>query len=328
MILILIALVVAVAGCAPARGEKAMQPAAKVRLGYFANVTHAQALLGVSGGRFARATGLPVVTKVFSSGPSAITALLAGEIDLLYVGPSPAVNGYIRSRGEALRIIAGAASGGAVLAVRPGVDPQHLEGARLGTPGIANTQDIALRYMISQQGLRTREQGGSVRITPAAPADLLNLFRQGELDAAWVAEPWGARLVHEAGATIAIDERDLWPGRRFATTVLVASTPFLQANREVVKAFLAEHVAITRELQENQSELIQPLQKELARLQGRPLPDEIMRDAISRIDFVTDPLADSVREQARRAYRLGYLGAREPDLSGLFDLELMGEVKH
>jgi len=317
----------AVAGCSPGSARREQPDPAVLRLGYFANLAHAQAVLGLADGSLERAAGVSIRPKLFASGPVAITALLAGEIDVLYVGPSPAVTGYIRSEGAALRIVAGAASGGAVFVVRPGVDPAHLDDTHLASPGIANTQDVSLRYLLEQQGLKPREKGGSVAVTPVAPAEMLGLFARGQLDGAWVAEPWGARLVAEAGARIAIDERDLWPDRRFPTTVVVASTAYLKANPSAVRGLLAGHVALTRLLQEQPDEARARLQSALAALQGKALPDAVMADAFSRVEYLTDPLPGAVQVQALRAYDLGYLGARRPELSGLFDLTLLEGVK-
>jgi NitT/TauT family transport system substrate-binding protein len=313
--------------CTGGANAPADQAAAKVlRLGYMANLTHAQALLGAADGSFTRATGVPVAPRIFHAGPAAMTALFAGEIDLLYIGPSPAVNGFVRSQGKAVRVIAGAASGGAVFAVRQGVDPQDLQGSRLASPGVANTQDIALRHYIAAHHWQTREQGGRLQITPLPPVDILGLFRQGELDGAWVPEPWGARLEQEAGAVIAFDERELWPDGRFASTLLVVSPAFMAANREAVKAFLGAHVALTRWIQQHPTEASKRIQATLGSIQGKPLPDAVIEAALMRLEFLYDPMIDSVTEQANRAYMLGLLGARKPELSGLYDLTLLKEV--
>lgn len=314
------------AGCQGRSAETGARPAQVVRLGYMANLTHAQAVLGVADGSFERTLGVPVTTKLFSSGPSAITALLAGELDLLYVGPSPAVTGYIRSEGEALRVIAGAASGGSVLVLRPGLSADRLDGLRLATPGVANTQDVALRHYLNQHGWKPRERGGRVTVTPLPNAEILGLFARGQLDGAWVPEPWGARLVQEAGAVLALDERDLWPDGRFPTTVVVAATPFLEQNPDLVRRFLAAHGELTRFLQERPTEAAAQLQTGLEALQGRPLPDSVLHEALGRIDFTADPMPEAVEEQAMRAYHAGYLGARRPDLTNLFVLTTSGEV--
>lgn len=255
-----------------------------------------------------------------------MAGLLAGEVDLLYVGPSPATTAFVRSEGKGLRIVAGGASGGALLVTRQGVDPYQLGKLRVATPGLANTQDIAMRHHLKSLGLAPREQGGNVRLMPMANSEILTLFRQGQLDAAWVPEPWASRLILEAGAVIGIDERELWPDGRFATTVVVVSARFLERHPEVVRQLLAAHQDLTDQINADPEAAIGLVQAELARLQGKPLPDAILRDAWQRIEFVTDPMTESVLEQGRRAYALGYLGVRPPDLSALYDLTLLKEA--
>lgn len=326
IVTVLLLMAVVLAGCSTGRPAAARRHRGAMRLGYLANLTHAQPILGLADGSLEQAAGVKIEPRLFSAGPAAITALFAGEIDLLYVGPSPAVTGYVRSEGKALRIIAGSASGGAAFVTRQGFDAQSLAGARLASPGLANTQDVALRHLLSQHGLRTREQGGSVRVTPLAPADMLVMFGRGQLDGAWVAEPWAARLVKETGARVAWDERELWPDGRFATTVLVVAADYLEQNRETVRRVLEAHVSITRWIQAHPDEARVRLQQGLGKLQGKPLADDVMASAFSRLEFVADPMIDSVTEQANRAYRLGFLGATAPDLSGLYDLTLLKEV--
>ncbi len=299
----------------------------EVRIGFQANLTHAQALLGFADDRFERALGVKVTPRVFHSGPASIAGLMAGQVDLLYVGPSPAVNAFVRSQGKALRIVAGAASGGAVLVLRPGLTVDNLAGAHLASPGLANTQDISIRHLLSSRGLRPREQGGSVNLSPMSNADILTLFRRGQIDGAWVPDPWGARLAHEAGGEVAIDERDLWPDGRFATTVLVVSRQFIAEQRAVAAQFLRAHLELTVWIQTHPQEAMAGLQQELAALQGKPLGDDVLAEAFGRIDFVTDPMSDSIVEQAGRAFVLGYLGAGRPDLSELFDLSLLKEAE-
>ena len=323
---LLVGLLLLLLGCTPGQQEAQTDSVRALRLGYFANLTHAQAIVGLADGRLERAVGVTIKPKLFASGPAAITALLAGEIDMLYVGPSPAVTGYMRSEGEALRIVAGAASGGAVLVMRPGADPGKLDGTRLATPGIANTQDVALRHLVASQGLKPRERGGSVTITALPSAEILGLFARGQLDGAWVAEPWGARLVQEAGGVIAIDERDLWPGGVFPTTVLVASTNYLHQHPDVVRAFVAAHVELTEWIQAHPDEARRQLQAGLAKIQGKPIPESVLVEALGRITFLYDPMPEQVATQAGHAFDLGYLGARRPDLRHLFDLTVLEEV--
>ena len=166
-----------------------------VRLAYFPNFTHAVGLIGVARGTFQKAIGdnNQLDVKPFNAGPALIEALLAGEIDLGYVGPNPAINGYVKSKGEALRIIAGASSGGALFVVRPEANiktAKDLDGKAFATPQLGGTQDVALRYYIQQNGLKTADKGGTVKITPTQNPDILTLFKQGKIDGAWVLEPF------------------------------------------------------------------------------------------------------------------------------------------
>ena len=194
----------------------AQGPATAIRVGAFPNITHAQAMVGKANGWFDKAMGPQVKIQwtSFNAGPSAIEALFAGAIDMTYVGPNPAINGYVRSNGEALRIIAGATSGGAALVVRgdSGINrPEDFHGKRIASPQMGNTQDVALRAWLKSQGLKTRDKGGDVEVMPVANPDQLTLFLKKEIDAAWAPEPWASRLVHDAGGKIFLDERSLWP---------------------------------------------------------------------------------------------------------------------
>ncbi|WP_050742111.1 ABC transporter substrate-binding protein [Symbiobacterium thermophilum] len=320
--------VLLLAGCSAARegSEQSGAPPGEVRIGYMPNLTHAQAVLGVAEGTFARHLGVPVRPRLFTSGSAALQALFAGEVDLLYIGPAPALQGYLRSDGDALRVIAGAASGGSVLVLRPDVDRDDLRGTRLATPGIGNSQDAALRYLLMQEGWRTRERGGDVTVSPMAPAEILTLFSRGELDGAWVAEPWGSRLIAEAGGVLAIDERELWPDGTVPTTLVAVRPGFLSEQPEAVRRFLEAHVSLTREIQADPDGSRERVRQALAELQGRPLSDLVMADAWARVDFTFDPMADAVAELADRAFRAGLLGASRPDLTSLYDLTLLQEV--
>ena len=197
-------------------------PGGPLRMGYFPNVTHAQALVGSADGTFASVlSGKGVLAKTFNAGPAAMEALLAGELDLCYVGNAPAALAFLRS-GGGLRVIAGAASGGASLVVRDARAPKDLTGKRVGSPQLGNSQDVSLRWWLREQGLAVGEKPPAVNVTPIANADILALFQQGRLAGAWVPEPWATRLAREGGGRILVDERDLWPERTFPTTVIVA----------------------------------------------------------------------------------------------------------
>src|SRR6202162_3643070 len=183
-----------------ASGIHAQQRPLVIRVGYFPNITHAQALVGRAGGQFEKAVGpgVQIEWKAFNAGPSMIEALFANALDLTYVGPNPTVTGYVRSRGDAVRVIAGAASGGASLVVRQGAGIQNasdFHGKKVATPQQGNTQDVALRAWLRANGLKPRDKGGDVQVIPTSNPDELTLFLKGQLDAAWAPEPWAARLV-------------------------------------------------------------------------------------------------------------------------------------
>ncbi|MCI0720093.1 MAG: ABC transporter substrate-binding protein [Acidobacteria bacterium] len=305
-------------------------PRPRLRLGYFANLTHAQALIGLANGEFQRHLGSHVefVPKLFGSGPAAIEALLADEVDLTYVGPSPAINGFIRSEGKALRVIAGAAQGGAVFVRRADVVLNRKEdfaGKRFASPQIGNTQDISLRTYLAEMGHFTKERGGSVEVLPMANADILTLFLRQELDGAWVPEPWGAILVHRAQAVILVDERDLWPNRRFATTLLVASQKVLDEKPEWVQHFVNAHVELTHWIQGHHQEIGQLLNQELARHTRKRLDEGILADALSRLEVTFDPLPDSLETFFKRARKLRYL--KKGDLKGILELRYLEQAR-
>ncbi|MGE5358022.1 MAG: ABC transporter substrate-binding protein [Bacteroidales bacterium] len=302
-----------------------------LRVGYFPNITHSQAVIGVADGTFRRAFGddVDVQPRVFNAGPSAIEALFAGQIDLAYIGPNPAINGFVRSNGRALRIVGGATSGGAVLVVRAdsGIErAAQFEGKRIASPQLGNTQDVALRAWLQQQGLRPREQGGSTWVVPVANPDILTLFRKKEIDAAWVPEPWGARLVEEAGGRLFLDERALWPGGRFVTAHLIARTEFLDAQPGVVSRWLDAHVELTRRIAADPVTAKRLLNAEIERLTGKALPDRVLDDAWSRLEVTWDPVQSSLQRSADSAFRLGFLGDARPSLDGIYELRLLNEV--
>lgn len=294
-----------------------------LRLGYFPNLTHAQALVGQAEGAFAREAG-PVTARIFNAGPAAMEALLAGDLDLCYVGPGPAALAFLRSRGEALRVVAGAASGGAELVVRSARSPRDLAGRRVATPQLGNTQDLALRAWAGAVGLPIGDGPGQVRVTPLPNSDALSLFARGELEGAWVPEPWGARL-RAAGGHVLVDERDLWPERRFPTTLLVASTKALATRRRELAGALRAHLALTERWRRDPLAFAAAANAAFGRLTGHTLEGRVLRDAFAFLEATDDPLRPQLEETARRAQALGF--APRGDLSALVDLSLLDEVR-
>jgi len=272
-----------------------------LRLGFFPNVTHAPALLGMGSGEFARSlAGVRLTGHAFNAGPEALGALLAGALDMLYVGPVPAAIGYLRTHGRGLRVVSGVASGGSALVARPGLvrGAHDLRGKRVATPQLGNSQDLALRGWLLRHGLRSLEYGGDVQVTPLRNSLILQQFRRGFLDAAWVPEPWATRLVEEAGAERVFDEASLWPGGRFAATVLVARGPYLTAAGDVVERMLAAHGRMV-EAAQGGSGTVQNTVREAMATYGARVSSRLLRAGWERVVFTRDPYAATIAEMAR-----------------------------
>ncbi len=301
-----------------------------MRVGHFPNITHSQALIGLARGDFQKALGSNVTldVKVFNAGPSAIEAMFAGQLDLTYIGPNPAINGYVKSNGEALRIVAGATSAGASFIVRPGANitqPQDLAGKKIATPQLGNTQDVALRAYLAEHGFEVAEKGGDVQVIPTDNPQILDLFRQGQIDGAWVPEPWASRLIVEGGGQLFLDERDLWPNGDFVTAHIIVSAPFLKAHPDLVKTWLRTHVEITQWEAANPDQARQIANDEIKRLTGKALAEQVLNGAWSRLRITYDPISASLIKSAEGAYEAGFL-KQKPDLSGIYDLTLLNEV--
>jgi NitT/TauT family transport system substrate-binding protein len=316
--LLVLAAAVTVAGCSRVKDDRPL------RLGYFPNVTHAQAIVGVDDGSFASALGGRVDARMFNAGPAAMEALLAGELDASYVGPGPAVIAHLRSKGEGLRVAAGAASGGASLVVRDAKGAGDLAGKRVASPQLGNTQDVALRMWLRANGLSDKAGPRGVEVTPLANPDILTMFARGDLAGAWVPEPWAARLVAEAGGRILVDERTLWEGGKFPTTVLVVSKRALDRRPSDVAALLRAHVDLTRRWQQDPRAFAKLLGDGYGKRTGKPLPDAVLADALSRIEATVDPLEAQLSQMARHAQALGYAPAGDP--SGMVDAKLLSEI--
>ena len=302
-----------------------------LRIGYFPNINHAQAVIGLGRGDFQKALGdnVEVTTQIFSAGPSAIESLFANQIDVAYIGPNPAINGYVQSNGEALRIISGAASGGAVFVVRndSGINSaQDLANKKFSSPQLGNTQDVALRKYLLDNGYNTKENGGNVEVIPAKNADIVSLMIKKEIDGAWVPEPWGAKLIKEANAKVLVDERDLWPDRQFVTAHIIARTDYLESNPDVVKKLLEAHINETDWINDNPEEALQIFNTELDKITGKTIPEDEYREGILRIELTYNPLKESLFKSANDAFDIGFLGKTRPDLSEIYDLRILNGV--
>jgi NitT/TauT family transport system substrate-binding protein len=306
-------------------GDDSTQP--EVRLGYFANVTHAPALVGVAEGLFAEELGeADLSLATFNAGPDVITALFSGALDLAFIGPNPAINGFAQSGGAAIRIVAGSTSGGAALVVRPGItSPSDLVGKKIATPQLGNTQDVALRAWLLDQGLTADlEGGGDVAVIPQANAQTLETFRSGAIDGAWVPEPWATRLVREGGGIVMVDERDLWPGGEFVTTHVIVRTQFLEEHPDLVRGVLRALVRAIDLIAADPARAMADVNAGIESVTGSPLSAETIAAAWENLTFTVDPIAASLHLSAEHAVAVGLL---EPvDLTGIYDLSLLNEV--
>jgi NitT/TauT family transport system substrate-binding protein len=301
-------------------------PQIPVRFGYFPNVTHAQALVGVARGDFRESLGsnARLETVVFNAGPSVVEALFADHIDIAFLGPSPAINGFLKSQTEEVRVIAGAAANGVLIVGNPrrGIrSMDQLRGRKIATPQLGNTQDISARsFIVDCLGGSLKEQGGDTEIIPLQNPDIEILFAKDQIDAAWLPEPWASRLVHQGNAQALAEEKCLWDSGRFALTVVVARRHFLDRHPDLVRRFLAAHIRLTRELSDSPAKFLPMIQSELKRLTRKDFQDAVIRSSLSHIEFNTDPLPDSFQRFFEMGRKLKFVRGEALDGSLLFDL--------
>ncbi|MEJ7642271.1 MAG: ABC transporter substrate-binding protein [Candidatus Nitrosocosmicus sp.] len=350
-----------------------------LRLGYFPNVNHAQAIIGLKNGEFLKVfegnnnsssksntdqNKIEINEFVFSAGPSAIEALFGGQIDAAYVGPNPAISGFIASSNEGLRIVAGASSGGASFIVRndAGIESvDDLGGKKFASPQLGNTQDISLRKYIIDNGFNTVENGGNVTVVAVKPSDIVTLMLKKEIDGAWVPEPWATTLVNEANGKVFVDERDLWPPEgKFVTGNIIVRTDYLKENPDVIEKLLEAHVNqtlwineklgktnnsgnTTKETNFNDNgnngnnnnngsiaEVVNAFNDGLRQVTGKTIPENELEEALTKMEFTYDPLKTSLFKIADDANSLGFLkntkGNDKIDITGIYDLTLLNKV--
>lgn len=288
-------------------------------------------MVGKANGYFDKAVGSNVKLdwKSFNAGPSAIEALYAGAIDMTFIGPNPTITGYTRSNGQALKVVAGAASGGASLVVRndAGINqPSDFHGKKVASPQLGNTQDVSLRAWLKANGMKPLDKGGDVQIMPMANPDQLTLFVKKELDAAWAPEPWATRLIREGNGRLFLDERTLWPKGQFIITNLIVSTKFLQEHPDVVKNFIRANVELTDWINGHLPEAKKVINDQILKETGKALKPAIIDEAFTRMEVTYDPLRNTLLTSAHSAFDAGFLGKQLPDLSGLYDTTLLNQV--
>ncbi|MFE6691189.1 aliphatic sulfonate ABC transporter substrate-binding protein [Streptomyces sp. NPDC057743] len=301
-----------------------------VKIGFFGNTTHATPLIGLQTGQFQKELGgTAVQSSVFNAGPAEIEALNSGAIDIGWIGPSPAINGYVKSHGKSLKIIAGSASGGVSLIVNPkkvsGLD--DLKGKTIATPQLGNTQDVALLNYLAQKGYKVDATSGKGdvtvqridnKVTPTA-------FQQGSIDGAWVPEPTASKLVAAGGKTL-LDEKRLWKDGKFVITNVIVSQRFLKEHPKAVEAVLRASVKTNAWIRSHPAEAVKALNDKLAdpSITGKALPDDVIDPAFKHVDVTDDPLAATLQEEADHAVQAGLL--KKPDLKGIYDLTLLNKV--
>jgi NitT/TauT family transport system substrate-binding protein len=325
------ALLTAIGACSRAdsnnAGDKAAPaadkgPAAELRLGFFPNVTHAAALVGLEKGLFSNELGTTKLTPTsFNAGPDEVNALLGGSLDAGFIGSGPTINAFAKSKGEAVRLIAGATSGGAQLVARSDITrPEDLAGKTVVTPQLGNTQDVSLKKWLKDKGLSDK-----VQVTNLDNAQTLDSFKKGAVQAAWLPEPWSSRLVLEGGGKVLLDEKEVWPEGKFPTTVLIVRTDFLNDHPQTVRALLRGLVAAVDFAGSNKSDAQATVNNKLKEITGKALSEAVIQRAWANIELTFDPLAGRFPQLARDSVTAG-ITKEETNLAGLVDLSALNAV--
>jgi NitT/TauT family transport system substrate-binding protein len=288
-------------------------------------------VIGIGNGDFQKVLGTNVEIKpfIFNAGPSAIEALFAKQIDATYVGPNPAINGYVISEGKDVRIVSGATSGGAVFVIRgdTGINSTlDFANKKFASPQLGNTQDVALRNYLLEHGYKTVENQGNVHVLPAKTSDILTLFLKKDIDGAWVPEHWGERLIRDANGKLFLDERDLWSDGQFVTGLILVRTDYLKQNPDVIENLLRAHIEKTQWINNNKEEAVKTFNTELKKITGQTIPEDVLQQSLTRLEFTYDPIQQSLYKSANDAFKLGFLGDTNPDLSNIFDLSILNKV--
>jgi len=295
----------------------------QIRVAFFPSIGHAAPIVGIENGIFQNGIGeeIEIETKIFDSGPQVIESIFSSSIDVAYVGPGPVINGFLKSNGNDVKILAGAASGGASFIVQPdsGLDSiENFDGKRIASPQISNSQDVSLRHYLTSNNLQPVEKGGTVFVLNISNPDIYTLFTKGEIDGAWVPEPWATMLVEELDGVRLFNEEKLWPNEEFASVLLIARTDYLENNPELVKNWLKSHEETVTWINSNPDKSKSIFDDFLKKHMGKSLPTKIIDESFSNLTITSDPIKNSVLTFAERADSLGYLGRTGYNLDGIF----------
>ncbi len=311
-------------GVTAAGAAKSSEPVT-LRLGYFPNITHASAIVGVEEGIFAEKLGSNVSLELstFNSGTEALQAFQAQALDASYVGPTPTLSAWTKLN-KGVKIVSGAASGGAFFVVDQSIDsPADLKGKAVASPQLGNTQDVALRTWLAKNGLNTDTAGGGdVQVRPQDNATTLNAFKAGEIVGAWVPEPWATRLVDEGGGKILVDEADLWPRGEYVTTQLIVTTDFLKKHADVVKKLVAGQVAANDFIKTNPIDAQTDVSNNIEKITGKPIPGDLVIASFKNIDFTDNPIPTSLVKNNKDAKAISGLASAD-SLRGIYDLSFL-----
>ena len=295
----------------------------KIRVAFFPSIGHIIPIVGLEEKIFEKGIGeeKQIETKLFDSGPQVIESIFSGSIDIAYVGPGPIINGFLKSDGKDIKILSGAASGGASFIIQPNSGLESLEnfdGKRIASPQISNSQDVSLRHYLESHGLKSVEKGGTVFVLNISNPDIYTLFAKGDIDGAWVPEPWATILVQELDGIRLFNEEKLWPNEEFASVLLIVRTKYLENNPETVQKWVESHEKTVTWINSNPNKSKSLFSNFLIDYMGKSLPTKIIDESFSNISITSDPIKNSVIIFSERADSLGYLGRSGYNLDGIF----------
>lgn len=294
----------------------------RVRVAFFANISHAVPVVGMENGYFEEKLGdTEIQTKIVDSGPQAIEALFANSVDLAYVGPAPFVNGYVKTGGQGIKILSGAANNGASFVIQKDSTistPADLAGKKIGAPFVGNTQDVSLRNYLSENGLKPAEKGGNVVIYNIANPEIYTIFAKGDIDAAWVPEPTATMLVEQLGGKRLFQEEQIWPAKQFPSVVLVGRADYIENHPDVIEKWLEAHDESISWINQNPNQTESTYIKFYKEHTGKTLKENIVHNSFSTIVFTNDIDDEAIKIFAERAYSLGYLGRSGYNLDDIY----------